>query len=100
MAFPTIGRVVYYRLDSLDIQDPSITSLDPTLPFRADVAFVDEPNSTVNLKVVDHFGRPFARTSVPFFDQQQPDSTTAHAHWMPYQLAQAAAGQAAPTPVA
>lgn len=98
MTFPTIGRVVYYRPDSLDIQDPALTSLDPTLPFRADIAFADELSGTVNLNVVDHFGRSFTRTSVPFFDTQQP-SDAPHAHWMPYQLAQAAAGHPVPAPV-
>lgn len=96
MTAPTIGRVVYYRPSTLELQDPAITSLNPSEPFRADVCFVN-PDGSVNLTVCDHNGRDFTATGIPFFEAQATIDTP-HAHWMPYQVATAAVAAAAVVP--
>ena len=103
MTAPTIGRVVYYRPSSLEVSSQNILQLDVTAPFRADIVFVNV-DGTVNLAVNDHAGQPLTRTAVPFSETQQDcnedGSVLAHAHWMPYQIAQAAKAEAPVAPVA
>ena len=97
MTAPTIGRVVYYRPSQLEVSTQRITQIDPTEPFRADVVFVNSDAATVNLVVHDHLGERLLREDIDFYETQQ-DTGAAHAHWMPYQVAQAA--KADPTPPA
>lgn len=93
MTAPTIGRVVYYRPSSSEISYLPLTVYDDQ-PLRADVCFVLD-DGTVSLLVNDHIGRSFVFLNVPFFETRQTGDI-AHAHWMPYQLATAAATGAVP----
>lgn len=104
MTAPTIGRVVYYRPSRNEVLRQNINQFDPLQPFRADVVFVNLDNS-VNLTVCDHAGQSLSREGIPFFETAQDTPDSVHAHWMPYQVAQAVAAtpvsapaQPAPSP--
>jgi len=91
---PTTGRVILFVPDSemgLGHQEESLAAL---------VCRVNE-DGTINLAVFDLDGHHHAVQNVPIVELIEGQEVPAHgrfAHWMPYQLATAAA--AAPAPAA
>lgn len=83
MITPTIGRVVWYR--------PA--SHDGDQPLCALVTYVHS-DTMVNLAVFDPNGNPFAATSVPLRQDDDPAPAGSYAEWMPYQKGQAAKAEA------
>lgn len=84
MIVPTIGRVVWYLPSDDDLKKVGMVKHGDQ-PFDAHVVYVWSDTS-VNLKVFDHDGNGFTRTSVPI----NVDGASPHAEWMPYQQGQAA----------
>ena len=93
---PTPGRVVWYRPSQQEIDAKSFCYEDPTQPLAAHVARVYS-DRMVNLLVIDQAGATFRRTSVTLLqeDDERPSTNDGpFAHWMPYQLGQAAKASA------
>lgn len=85
---PTVGRVVHYE------PAPS----DPGFHLCADygketqaalIVFVND-DGTVNLGVFDKFGHTYPKQRVPLIQDGEPSPENGYAHWMPYQVGQAA----------
>jgi hypothetical protein len=90
---PTIGRKMWF-FDTGSAKNERAQNgpayYDDRVPFDATVIYVWGP-SLVNLRVTDHAGNVFTRTSVPVADY---DEGYEHGHqmvaaWMPYQSGQA-----------
>ena len=85
MIEPTVGRVVLYNPDAVDNKQHVNYNGQP---MAATVAYVWNERM-VNLSVVDHDGKQFSLTSVPF--AQDDDAVTpGMCEWMDYQKGQAA----------
>ncbi len=81
MIVPTIGRKVWFWEHA---------PKDGEQPLDATIVYVWSAR-LVNLFVVDHDGRPSARTSVPLLQDADPKPAAGmYAEWMGYQLGQAA----------
>lgn len=98
---PTIGRRVWYYPSAydrgeLEHKPPSVIRADTTQPCDAGICYV-HGDRLVNLTVADHNGRMHARTSVTLLQKGDPTPPAgmAYATWMPYQLGQAKAADAA-----
>ncbi len=92
---PTVGRKMWFFAQDASQpkkgDGPPPQMLDNKVPMDATVIYVWSP-SLVNLRVTDHAGNVFTRTSVPVADH---DESYEHgvqqvACWMPYQSGQAA----------
>ncbi len=85
---PTIGRKVYF-FEPAEPIEPT-TRYDDKVPFDATIVYVWS-KSTVNLRVTDHAGNVFTRTSVPLRDPGPMDRHGQEyvATWMPFQVGQA-----------
>lgn len=87
---PTIGRVVYYRHGT---EGPFAGSEDYV---AAMVCWASEDGKTVNLLTVSHDAVPRGFTDVPFVqDGERTPENGRYAHWMPFQVGQAAKTQEA-----
>ena len=89
MITPTVGRVVLYRPNP----DEEHGSL-PGLRLAAQIAFVHEGATQVNLGILDPNGVHFSRTGVIL--AQDREAQPGECEWMPYQRA-VAAGEIPPT---
>jgi hypothetical protein len=78
---PSIGRKVWY----FDPQPGNV--YNPLQAFDATVIYVWNPDM-VSLRVTDHAGQTFVRTSVPLRDHVEGDchGVESVATWMPYQV--------------
>ena len=85
MIAPTIGRVVWYRPSTWDINEDHMQVYDPNQPLDAHIVFVHS-ETLVNLVVFDHRGRSHVRSSVQINMGGIP---APYAEWMPYQIGQA-----------
>lgn len=103
---PTIGRKVYFEPNGEN--SPHVARIDPSLPVDATVVFVhpqhpdhaDGPHM-VNLFIVDHNGVFSYRPMVPMIQaplDAEPLSGMPYAHWMPFQIGQAAKVEEAKSP--
>lgn len=84
----TVGRVVWYFPDR---SDKGLIQLGPQ-PFKADVVYVHDDESTVNLSVFDHEGTHHKKLDVRHVDvSRKADAPDTHSFWdwMPYQKGQA-----------
>lgn len=84
MIVPTVGRVVLYIPDDYDIEIRGMKRRGEQ-PFKADVVYVHS-DTCVNLRVYDHDGHGYARTSVAI----NVEGASPRAEWMAYQKAVAA----------
>lgn len=84
MIVPTIGRNVWYFPSEEDLKKAGMVKRGDQA-FDAHVVYVWS-DTCVNLKVFDHDGTDFERTSVPI----NVEGASPHAEWMPWQLEQAA----------
>lgn len=85
---PSVGRVVLFRQ-----MTPGV--FPGSEDVRAAIVAHVHSDRMVNLLVIDANGGTHARTSVQFVQPGDPVPTTAHCHWMEYQLGQAARTEAA-----
>ena len=87
MIKPTIGRQVWFTPGA----EPTISSNALSdQPFAATVVHVNA-DDTVNLAVLDHFGKAHFVRDCPLSQEDgDVDATKDHCAWMPYQKAQAA----------
>lgn len=84
----TVGRVVWYFPDR---SDKGLIQLGPQ-PFKADVVYVHEDESTVNLSVFDHEGTHHKKLDVRHVDvSRKANAPDTHSFWdwMPFQKGQA-----------
>ena len=85
MITPTVGRIVYYKASTLELQSPAIARCS-VQPFRADVCHVNE-DGTLVLRVIDHNGHSFAVGNVLLVQPEMPTPEEGpYAYWMPYQV--------------
>lgn len=98
---PTIGRKVYFYDPAPDPHAPGVVPkrYDEKQPFDATVIYV-WGDTCVNLRVTDHAGNSWVRTSVPLRDPAEGDQHGVEyvATWMPFQVGQARNAGAAVTP--
>lgn len=92
MITPTIGRQVWYQhggshLGDMTMMYPGADA--PTQPMAATVIYV-WGDRMVNLDVIDHAGKHYAKTSVPLLQDDDTPPDQPYAQWMPYQKGQAA----------
>lgn len=88
MIKPTIGRVVWaYR--------PHFTG-DPKQPEAAQIVYVHN-DRLVNIAGYNCNGAPFAHTSVPLLQDDDPKPEGNFVTWMPFQVGQAKAQEVAST---
>lgn len=93
MIKPTVGRIVWYTPSEFD--RAAMTVHDDKQPLAGIVTYVWN-DRMVNLLVTDHSGAPYAKTSVPLLQDDDPRPETGFfAEWMPYQKGQAAKTEAA-----
>lgn len=86
MITPTIGRVVW-------VVRPSTTN-DIKQPEVGLIAYV-WGDHCINVAGFDHNGQPFSLTSLPLVQEGEPKPEGNFAAWMPYQIGQAKAQNAA-----
>jgi hypothetical protein len=82
---PTVGRVVW-------VFRPNDTN-DPKQPEAALIAYV-WGDRLINVAGFDHSGQPFALTSLPLVQPDEPKPEGNYAAWMPFQKGQAAKTEA------
>jgi hypothetical protein len=85
---PTIGRIVHYE------PHPGDPGYNVSPETRAAIIAGINEDGTVNLAVFDRYGRYSAITSVRLVQDNEITPATGCAHWMPYQIGQAAKTEA------
>lgn len=89
MIKPTVGRVVLFQPSTKDAPADKLCQ-NGSEPLAAIVTCVWS-DSCINLAVFDANGQSHNRTSVPLIQGDTPAPTDGfYAHWMPYQISQAA----------
>lgn len=92
MITPTVGRKVWYRHDKSAVALGNNAVLHPVQisdqPMDATIVYVWDERM-VNLRVLDHRGNPFNRTSVTLVQEGDEPPKSGYAEWMPYQQGQA-----------
>ena len=102
---PTVGRKVWYRPSKNDQTGPIPMSCAAGQPLDATVVAV-WGDRIVNVLVLDAYGRPFTKTSIPLLQEGDIPTLDAddkpvggYVEWMPYQQGQAKKAEPAHHPV-
>lgn len=95
MIKPTVGRVLWYRPNSIDAMAGVASGLEQPL---AAICVHVWNDAMVNLVVFDSNGAVFSRTSVPLLqDDDKAGEDQAVAEWIPFQVGQAKKQDAVPS---
>ena len=89
---PTIGRDCYFKPNELDIETNDLTLIDES-PLQAKVVFV-HPDGEINIGGYDHSGNTYRFENIKLVQQgEEPPEGESFAHWMQWQIEQAAKPQ-------